>query len=106
MKIFGIQIGNKTSLELAIDEAILLLNEQRYNEAAQIIKTKALSQNPKDRRALLHLGVCRMMQERLDEAEAILRPLTNQKQMDSEKAAAQIALEKVKKLRKEKGAQS
>lgn len=106
MKIFGIQVGNKTGVELAIDEALILMGEKRYDDAITVIEKKALARKPDDRRSLLHLGICRMLQHRFDEAEEILIPLTQQKHMDSEKAAAQISLEKVAMLRKEKEAEA
>lgn len=102
MKIFGIQLGSKTGVELAIDEALILIGEERYDEAARVINDKALAREPNNRRALLHLGLCRMFQNRFDEAEELLTPLTREKYMDSEKATALIALEKTAQLRKEK----
>lgn len=104
MKIFGIQVGAKTGVELAIEEAIVLIGEKRYDDAAAVIQDKALAREPGDRRSLLHLGICRMMQGRLDDAEKIFVPLIAQRHMDSEKAAAQIAMERVAVLRKEAGA--
>lgn len=101
MKIFGIQVGAKSGVELAIDEALILITEKRYDEAVTVIETKALAREPENRRALLHLGLCHMLKGDFDRAEAILKPLTGMKGMDSEKAAAQIALEKTAKLRKE-----
>lgn len=106
MKIFGLQVGSKSGVELAIDESLVLINEKRYDEAAAVLMDKALAREPGDRRSILHLGLCRMLQGNLDEAESILRPLTEQKHMDSEKAAAEITLEKVAKLRKEQESQS
>lgn len=103
MKIFGIQVGSKSGAELAIDEALILIGEERYDDAARVIEEKALAREPGDRRSLLHLGICRMLQGRLNDAEAILEPLTHRKGMDSEKAAAHIALEKVARLRRETG---
>ncbi len=99
MKIFGLQVGQKTLAEMAVDEAMLLVGEQRYDEAVQVIENKALSRNPDDRRALLHLGICLMLKGDYDRAEAVLAPLTERRGMDSEKAAALIALDKVAKLR-------
>ncbi len=99
MKIFGIQVGQKTLEEMAIDEAMLLVAEQRYDEAIQVIETKALGRNPDDRRALLHLGICCMLKGDYDKAESVLKPLVDRRGMDSEKAAALIAMDKVAALR-------
>lgn len=99
MKIFGIQIGAKTGAELAIDEALVLIEEKRFDEAIRVIRDKALAREPDDPRALLHLGICHMLNGDYDEAESYFRPLTAIRHMTSEKAAAQIALEKVANLR-------
>lgn len=102
MKIFGIQVGNKSGVELAIDEALVLIDEKRFDDAVKVIEDKALAREPDNRRAILHLGVCYMLKEDYDEAERVLEPLMRQRQMDSEKAAAHIALDKIKTLRKER----
>ncbi len=99
MKIFGVQVGAKTGVELAIDEALVLIGEERFDEAIQVIENKALAREPDNRRSLLHLGLCYMLKGDLDRADAILKPITDARGMDSEKAAAQIAMEKIAKLR-------
>lgn len=103
-KIFGIQVGQKTGVELAIDEAIVLIGEQRYDDAIRVIEDKALAREPDDRRSILHLGLCYMLKgeveaEFLDRAEEFFRPLLERRGMDSEKAAAEIALDKIRRLR-------
>ncbi len=99
MKIFGIQVGAKSGVELAIDEALVLIGEERFDDAIMVIENKALAREPGDRRSLLHLGLCHMLKGDLDRSEGILKPLAEGRGMDSEKAAAQIALEKVARLR-------
>lgn len=99
MKIFGMQIGAKTGVELAIDEALVLIEEKRFDEAIRVIRDKALAREPDDARSHLHLGICYMLKGDYDEAENLFRPLAAIRHMTSEKAAAQIALEKVASLR-------
>lgn len=94
-KIFGIQIGKPSLLEMAIDEAIALMGEEDYDAAIEVLEQKALGREPDNRRALLHLGIAHMVKGNLDTAESLLQPLTQQKHLDSERAAAEIALEKV-----------
>lgn len=93
--------GRKDPVFLATEEAIRLLQRNDYDGAVEVLTNQALQRDPRDRRALLHLGVARMLQGRLDEAEAILTSVAGQKSLDSEKAAAQIALERIVALRRE-----
>ena len=97
--IFG---KKKDIISLAIEEALGLLEEENYDAAIAIIHEKALSRNPEHRRALLHLGICHMLKGDLDKAEEILKPLSVQHRMDSESAAALIALDKIAQDRKKK----
>lgn len=99
-KIFGIQFGKPTVIELAVEEAIALITEEDYDAAIEVLENKALSRNPEDRRALLHLGIAHMMKMDYDKAEEVLVPLTERKGMDSERAAAEIALGKIARERK------
>lgn len=92
LSLFGIK---KDAISLAIDEAIALIEEGNYDEAMKVIHEKALGRNPAHRRALLHLGLCHMLKGELDEAERILKPVSIQSRMDSESAAASIALDKI-----------
>lgn len=94
-KIFGIQIGKPSLIEMAIEEAIAHMGEEDYDTAITIIREKALSREPENRRAILHLGIAHMVKGDLEVAESLLLPLTKQKHLDSERAAAEIALEKV-----------
>lgn len=94
-KIFGIQIGKPDLIEMALDEAIGLMNEENFDAAIAVIHDKALSRDPNNRRAILHLGIAHMVKGELDRAEELLTPLTRQRHLDSERAAAEIALEKV-----------
>ncbi len=99
LEIFGIK--KRDVISLAIDEAIALMGEEEYDEAISVIETKCLRRNPQDKRSLLHLGVCYMLKKDYDQAEKILKPLAGPGKMDSEKAAASIALEKIAKNRRE-----
>lgn len=99
-KIFGFQVGKPTLVEMAIDEAIALITEGEFDNAIAVINDKALSRNPDDRRAILHLGIAHMMKKDYDRAISILVTLTERKGMDSEKAAAEIAIDKIKRDRK------
>lgn len=101
-KIFGIQIGKPSLIEMAIEEAIAHMGEEDYDAAITIIREKALSREPENRRAILHLGIAHMVKGELDTAESLLLPLTKQKHLDSERAAAEIALEKVARERKKR----
>lgn len=92
LSLFGIK---KDAISLAIDEAIALIEEGNLDEAIAVIHEKALKRNAAHRRALLHLGLCHMLKGDLDEAESILKPVSVQARMDSESAAASIALEKI-----------
>lgn len=85
----------RDAITLAIDEALALLEEKNYDAAIAVINDKALSRNPEHTRALLHLGICHMLKGEFDHAESILQPLARQPRMDSESAAASIALEKI-----------
>lgn len=93
--------GRSDPVFLATEEAIRLMQLEEYDGAVDILHNRALRHDPQNRRALLHLGLARMLQGRLDEAEDILTPIAGQKAMDSEKAAAQIALERIAELRGE-----
>lgn len=90
----------KDIISLAIDEALGLMDEKNFDAAIAVIHEKALSRNAEHRRALLHLGICHMLKEDFDRATAILTPLSKNQRMDSECAAALIALEKIEKDRK------
>ncbi len=95
--------GKKDPVFRAVEEAIDLLEEQKYDEALDVLHAKALRRDPANKRALLHVGVAHMLKGELDEAERRLRPIAESaEKMDSDKAAAQIALERVAALRKEK----
>lgn len=94
----------KDLITLAIDEAIELMGEKEYDSAIQVLEEKALRRNPEHRRAVLHWGICQMLRGDFARAEEALVPLTRQKGMDSERAAAEIALERIKRLRAEKTA--
>ncbi len=86
----------------AVEEAIYCLEEKNYDEALDILHNKALKRAPGDRRALLHIGIAHMLKGELDTAEGYLRPLaTDAGRLDSEKAAAELALERLAVLRKE-----
>lgn len=102
MDLFSLFGRKKDIITLAIDEAIELMGLKEYDAAITVLKDKALFRNPEHRRALLHLGVCKMLQGELDGAEEILRPLTAPKVMDSEKAAAEIALARIERIRQGK----
>lgn len=91
--IFG---KKKDVISLAIDEALALLEEKNYDAAIAILHEKALSRNPDHSRAVLHLGICHMLRGDWDDAERILTPLTRRTRLDSESAAAAIALDKIK----------
>lgn len=96
--------GRGDPVFLATEEAICLMQREDYDGAADVLVNRALHYDPHSRRALLHLGLVRMLQGRLDEAEELLTPIAGEKKMDSEKAAAQIALERVAALRNERQA--
>ncbi|MDR0362359.1 MAG: tetratricopeptide repeat protein [Planctomycetota bacterium] len=98
MNLLGLK--KKDIFSLAIDEALALLDLQEYDNAIAILKEKALSRDPGHRRVLLHLGICHMLKGDMDLAEEILRPIAKQVRMDSESAAAQIALDKIASDRK------
>lgn len=101
MDIMSFIFGKKKDIvSLAIEEALGLLEEKNYEAAIAILHEKALSRNPEHRRALLHLGICHMLKGDLDKAVEILTPLSRQVRMDSESAAAQIALDKIASDRK------
>lgn len=94
--------GKKDPVFRAVEEAIDLLEEQNYDEALEVLHNKALRRDPENKRALLHVGVTHMLKGDLDTAERYLTPIANDpERMNSEKAAAQIALQRVAKLRKE-----
>lgn len=96
MDLFGFILGRKKDvISLAIDEALALLEEKDYDAAIAVIHEKALSRHPEHSRALLHLGICHMLKGELDKAEEILTPLSKRTRMDSESAAAMIALDKI-----------
>ena len=96
MDLFGWLTGRKKDIiTLAIDEAVELLGEKNYDAAIALIHEKALSRNPEHTRALLHLGISHMLKGELDTAEEILMPLARRTRMDSESAAASIALDKI-----------
>ena len=95
--IFG---KKKDIISLAIEEALGLLEEKNFDAAIAVIEEKALTRVPDHRRALLHLGICYMLKGELDKAEEILTPLSKQQRMDSESAAALIALDKISQDRK------
>ncbi len=91
----------KDVITLAIDEAIALMGEKDWDAAIAVLEEKALSRNPEHRRAVLHWGICHMLKGEYAKAEDVLVPLTQQKGMDSERAAAEIALDRIKTLRAE-----
>ena len=96
MDLVGFLFGKRNDpVSLAIEEALNLLEERRFDEALAVIREKALAREPRNRRALLHLGVCHMLKGEFDEAEEILNPIASLKPMDSEVAAARIALDKI-----------
>ncbi len=100
MDIMSFIFGKKRDpISLAIDEALALLEESNYDEAIAVINTKALGRDPQHRRAILYLGICHMLKGDLDQAEEILKPLSETVRMDSESAAALIALDKIAKDR-------
>ncbi|MCC8180306.1 MAG: tetratricopeptide repeat protein [Planctomycetes bacterium] len=97
MDLFGMLFGiKKDAISLAIDEALALMEEKNFDGAIAILHEKAFSRNPAHTRARLHLGICHMLKGELDRAEEILHPLTQVPRMDSESAAASIALDKIK----------
>ena len=107
MDIMGFITGKKKDIiSLAIDEALELLAENNFDQAIAVIREKALSRNPEHRRALLHLAICYMLKGDFDPAEELLKPLAANSRLDSESAAALIALDKIaadrKKLAKQK----
>ncbi|MCC8108347.1 MAG: tetratricopeptide repeat protein [Planctomycetes bacterium] len=99
LEIFGIK--KRDPISLAIEEAIGLMGEDEIDEAIQVLEDRAIRRDPTHKRAILHLGVCHMLKKNFDRAEELLEPLTVGKKMDSEKAAASIALEKIAKMREE-----
>ena len=101
MDLMGFITGKKKDIiSLAIDEALELLEEKNFDGAIAVIQEKALSRNPEHRRALLHLGICHMLKGDFDQAEELIKPLSLNTPMDSESAAALIALDKIAKDRK------
>ncbi len=83
-----------------IEAAIGLIESGDYDDAIALLKKNALGRDPTNRRALLHMGIAHMLKGDLDGAEGYLDPLANTPGgMNSEKAAAQIALERVDALR-------
>lgn len=101
LSLFG---RKKDIITLAIDEAIELMGLQEYDAALKVLEEKALARNAEHRRALLHWGVCHMLKGDFVRAEEVLIPISRQKTMDSERAAAEIALDRIKKMKKEKAA--
>lgn len=96
MDIMSFIFGKKKDLiSLAIDEALGLLEEENYDAAIAVLREKALSREPSHRRALLHLGICHMLKGEFDAAEEVLEPVSRTMKMDSESAAARIALDKI-----------
>jgi thioredoxin-like negative regulator of GroEL len=93
MSMFGLR--KKDVFSLAIDEALALLELEEYDNAIRILREKALARDPGHRRVLLHLGICHMLKGETERAEEILLPVSRQARMDSESAAAQIALDKI-----------
>lgn len=98
MSMLGLK--KKDIFSLAIDEALALLELEEYDNAIGVLKEKALARDPGHRRVLLHLGICHMLKGEIDLAEEILHPIARQARLDSESAAAQIALDKIASDRK------
>ena len=98
LSLFG---RKKDIVSLAIDEAIELMGLKEYDAAVKVLEEKALTRQPEHRRALLHLGICHMLMREYDRAEELLTPLAGRHGMDSERAAAEIALEKIQKMKAE-----
>ncbi len=93
---FALLLGRKKDpVRRAIDLAIEHLEAGECDAAILVLREKALGLDPGNRRALLHLGVAHMLKGELDLAEEILTPVARWKRMDSESAAAQIALDKI-----------
>jgi tetratricopeptide (TPR) repeat protein len=101
MDLPGLFGRKKDIVTLAIDEAIELMELKEYDAAVKVLEEKALARQPEHRRALLHLGVCRMLMGEYARAEETLTPLAGRKTLDSERAAAEIALEKIRKMKME-----
>lgn len=95
--IFG---KKKDPISLAIEEALALLEEKSYDAAIMVLRDKGLARDPGHRRTLLHIGICHMLKGEFDQAEDILLPISKQSRMDSESAAALIALDKIANDRK------
>lgn len=95
--IFGLK---KDPVSRAIDDAIELLEEKDFDAAIALIQEKALTRHPGHRRALLHLGIAHMLKGELTTAESILDPIARERQLDSETAAARIAMERIAALKK------
>ncbi len=101
MDLMSWMFGKKNDpISRAIEDAISHLEEKDFDAAIRVLEENALSRDPGHRRALLHLGVARMLKGDYDAAEALLRPLAKSRTLDSESAAAKIALEKIAKERK------
>ena len=90
---------------LAIEEALAMIEAGDFAAAIGVLRTKALAKEPEHRRARLHLGVALMLGGELNAAEAEFLHLLPAKGRwnDSESATAQIALDRIKSLRGEKG---
>ncbi len=105
--IFQDFFGRKDPVYRAVQRAIELMEEGDLDGALDTLHGKALSREPENTRALLHVGVVHMLKGDLDEAERFVRPIAEAAgKMESNKAAAQIALERIAALRKEKGTQA
>ncbi len=78
----------------AIDRAIEHLEAGEHDAAAEVLRV-ALAREPGHRRALLHLGVAHMLKGEFDLAEEILLPISRRDRIDSESAAARVALDKI-----------
>ncbi len=101
MDLMAYIFGKKNDpISLAIEAAIVCLEDKNYDEAIETLHKRALSRDPEHRRALLHLGIAHMLKGEFDTAEELLVPLTRVSGMDSESAAAKIALDKIARDRK------
>lgn len=90
----------KDPVSRAIDDAIELLEEKDFDGAIAVIQEKALARDPEHRRARLHLGIAHMLKGELETAEAILAPIAGERHLDSESAAARIAMDRIAARRK------
>lgn len=81
---------------LLIEEALAYIERGEHDEAISLIEEKLLPRFPGHRRALLHLGIAHMLKGDFDTAEQLLLPIRASRPMDSESAAADIALEKIR----------